>query len=195
MRRIVGTMVLAALAGGCAERHLQGIVGVPEGDGAANVQVRVEDDPAGAEPVTSGGSRPTVEIRFAIDLVRPGLEASVPDTGALVAQATIGQAPGALVTTFDSVAVGSYQSVRLTLTQATLALPGVAPVDLLAGATSLSITRNVAHTVAAGEIVTIRLDLNSDEWLVPNPVTGPGQPEFAFTGTADFLAALELSFP
>ena len=195
MRRIVGALVLATLAGGCAERHLQGIVGLPGGDGAANVQVRVEDDPAGAEPVTSGGSRPTVAIRFAADLIRPGVEASVPDTGALAAQATIGQAPGMLVTTVDSVPIGSYESVRLTLTQATLALPGVAPVDLLAGAVSLSITRNVARTVVAGETVTIRLDLNSDAWLVPNPVAGPGQPEFAFTGTADFLAALELSFP
>jgi hypothetical protein len=159
------------------------------------VQVRVEDDPAGAEPVTSGGSRPTVAIRFALDLVKSGVGASVPDTGALAAQATIGQAPGQLVTTTDSIPVGSYTSVRLTITQATLALPGVAPVDLIAGAVSLSITRNVARAVAAGQTVTIRLDLNSDAWLVPNAVVGPGQPEFAFTGTTDFLAALELSFP
>ncbi|MGI8842289.1 MAG: hypothetical protein ACR2HZ_01220 [Gemmatimonadaceae bacterium] len=195
MRRIVGALVLATLAGGCAERHLQGIVGLPGGDGAANVQVRVEDDPAGAEPVTSGGSRPTVAIRFAIDLVKPGVGASVPDTGALAAQATLGEAPGQLVTTPDSIPVGSYTSVRLTLTEATLALPGIAPLDLLAGAVSLSITRSVVRTVAPGETVTIRLDLNSDAWLVPNAVVGPGQPEFAFTGTTDFLAAIELSFP
>ncbi|HUF29925.1 MAG TPA: hypothetical protein VMM77_04605 [Gemmatimonadaceae bacterium] len=195
MRKILMALVLVALAGACAERHLQGVVGLPGGDGWARVQVRVEDDPAGAEPVTTGGSRPTVAIRFAVDLIRTNSTASVPDTGALVAQATIGTVPGDLVTTLDTVPAGGYISARLTLTQATLAMPGVAPIDLLGGATSLSITRNVAHTIVAGETVTIRLDLNSDAWLVPNPVVGPGQPEFAFTGTTDFLAALTLSFP
>ena len=94
----------------------------------------------------------------------------------------------------DSVPAGSYATVRLTLTEASLALAGVAPVDLLDGAPSLSITRDVARVVGDGERLTSRIDLNSDAWLVPSPTPGT-PPEFLFTGTTDFLTAITLTLP
>jgi len=192
-RMMLGGLALLAGALGCEERHLRGVVGIPGGDGSATVQVLVVDDPAGAEPVVSGGARPTIAIRFSTELLRTGLSAGVPDTGTLVAQAGIGLT-GDLVTTTDSVPAASYETIRLTLTEATLALAGVPPVDLLEGAPSLSITRDVTRVVDDGELITIRVDLNSDAWLVPNPIVGT-QPEFLFTGTTDFLTAIEISLP
>ena len=189
---LIGTLGLLLLAG-CEERHLRGIVGTPGGDGSATVQVLVIDDPAGAEPIVSGGAVPTIAIRFSTELVRAGLSATVPDTGTLVAQATIGST-GDLVSTPDSLPATTYETVRLTITEATLAMAGALPVDLLDGAPSLTITRDLTREVEDGELVTIRLDLNSDAWLEPNPVSGT-PPEFLFTGTSDFLAALEIALP
>lgn len=194
MRRLMlGAVALAVAVMGCEERHLRGVVGVPSGDGSATVRVLVIDDAAGAEPVISGGARPTIVLRFSAELLRTGLSAGVPDTGTLVGQTEVG-ATGVLVTTTDSVPVGTYESVRLTLTEATLAMAGVDPVDLLDGSPSLSITRDVTRVVDEGELVTIRLDLNSDTWLVPNPIVGT-PPEFLFTGTSDFLSAIEITLP
>ena len=190
---MLGGAALALAVTGCEERHLRGVVGVPGGDGSASVQVLVVDDPTGAEPVVSGGSRPTVALRFSTELLRTGLSAGVPDTGTLVAQAAIGLA-GDLVTTTDSVPASTYEMVRLTLTEATLAIAGATPVDLLEGAPSLSITRDVSRVVAEGEVLTVRLDLNSDAWLVPNPAPGTS-PEFLFTGTSDFLSAIAITLP
>lgn len=186
---VLGILLLAA----CEERHLRGIVGTPGGDGSASVRVLVIDDADGAEPIVSGGSVPTIAVRFALELSRPGLSATVPDTGTLVAQVAIGST-GALVVTPDSVPATTYESVRLTLTEATLAMAGAEPVDLLEGATQLSITRDLTREVADGELLTIRVDLNSDDWLVPNPAPG-GTPEFLFTGASDFLAAIEIALP
>lgn len=190
---MLGGVALAVAVLGCEDRHLRGVVGAPGGDGSATVQVLVEDDASGAEPVSSGGARPTVAVRFAIELLRTGLSAGVPDTGSLVAQAAIGST-GHLVTTVDSVPAGSYATVRLTLTEATLGLAGVAPIDLLEGAPSLSITRDVSRVVDDGELLTVRIDLNSDDWLVPNPSVGT-PPDFLFTGTTDFLTAIAITLP
>lgn len=190
---MLGGAMAALAVSGCEERHLRGIVGVPGGDGSASVRILVVDDPAGAEPVLSGGSRPTVAVRFSTELLRPGLSADVPDTGTLVAQAAIGLT-GDLVTTTDSVPASTYEQVRLTLTEATLAMAGALPVDLLESAPSLSITRDVSREVDDGELLTVRVDLNSDAWLVPNPSPG-ASPEFLFTGTGDFLSAIEITLP
>lgn len=192
-RTMYGVVAMLVAVSACEERHLRGVVGVPGGDGAATVRVLVIDDPSGAEPVISGGARPTIAVRFSSELLRSGLSAGVPDTGTLVGQTTIGST-GQLVTTTDSVPAATYETVRLTLTEATLAMAGVPPVDLLGGAASLSITRDVTRDVASGELLTVRLDLNSDAWLVPNPSVG-SPPEFLFTGTSDFLAAIEITLP
>jgi hypothetical protein len=188
------TMLGFTLLAGCEERHLRGIVGSPDGTGSASVRVLVEDDPAGAEPVATAGARPTVALQFSLALVRSGIEASVPDTGTLVAQTVIDSAGGDVIATSDTIPSGSYVTVRLTLLAATLAMPGAAPVDLLAGAPSPSITRDVSRAIADGELATIRIDLNSDQWLVPNPAVGT-PPDFLFTGTTDFLTALAISLP
>jgi hypothetical protein len=194
MRRMVIGLAAVAAVAACEERHLRGVVGTPGGSGSATVQVVVVDDPAGAEPVLSSGARPTVSVRFAAALLRAGLAANVPDTGSLFAQVPIDSAVGALVATTDSVPAGSYVSIRLTLLEATLAMPGAAPVDLLAGTPAPSITRDAARAVSDGELVTLRIDLNSDGWLVPNPTPGAG-PEFLFTGATDFLTALAVTLP
>lgn len=189
-------VIAATLAlGACdAERHTPGLVG-PGGNGSASVEVLVEDDPTGAEPITAGGSVPTVELRFALELVRAGISATIPDTGTLTAQVALDSALGDVVPTTDTIPAGTYTSIRLTLTQATLAFPGVAPIDLLEGAPSLSVTQNVFRAIGDGALATVRIDLNSDAWLIPNPSPGPGQPDFTFTGTNDFLDALTLSIP
>lgn len=194
MRAILGTVIGAILLAGCEERHLRGVVGAPGGGGAAAVRVLVEDDPAGAEPILTSGARPTVSLRFSVALFRSGASASVPDTGSLFAQVAVGSTDGDLVATTDTIPAGSYVSARLTLLEATLAMSGAAPIDLLSGSAAPSITRDVPRAVVDGELLTIRLDLDSDAWLVPNPSAGSG-PEFLFTGTSDFLTALAITLP
>jgi hypothetical protein len=194
MRAILGMMAAALVLTACEERHLRGIVGTPAGTGSATVRILLEDDPAGAEPVTSLGARPTVALRFSVAMVRSGLEASVPDTGALFGQVPIDSTGGDLITTTDTVPSGIYPTVRLTLTEATLAMPGATPIDLLSGSPSPSVLRDITRTIADGELVTVRVDLNSDQWLVPNPAAATGPP-FLFTGTTDFLTALSITFP
>lgn len=192
-----GPWVVASVLvlGGCdAERHVPGLTG-PGDNGSASVEVLVEDDPAGAEPIASGASVPTVELRFSLELVRSGLTVTVPGSGTLTAQAALDSAIGDLVQTTDSIPAGAYGTIRLTLTQATLALAGVAPIDLLEGAPSLTITQSIFESITGGTTAQVRIDLNSDAWLVPNPAPGPGQPEFTFTGTNDFLDAITLSIP
>ena len=49
-------------------------------------------------------------------------------------------------------------------------------------------------SVIDGELLTIRVDLNSDDWLVPNPSPGT-VPDFLFTGPTDFLDALAVTLP
>lgn len=192
-KMLIGVAAGLAIAG-CEERHLRGVVGTPSGTGSAAVRVLVEDDPAGAEPVLSSGARPTVSVRFAIALLRSGIASNVPDTGSLFAQTSLDSAGGSVVATNDTVPAGAYATVRLTLLEATLAMPGVLPVDLLGGAPAPSITRNVSRAVDDGELLTVRIDLNSDGWLVPNPTPG-AIPEFLFTGPTDFLTALAITLP
>jgi hypothetical protein len=193
MRMIVGLLVVSLALAGCEERHRRGVGGAPSGGGSASVRVLVEDDPVGAEPVLTAGARPTVALRFSLALLRSGVAAPVPDTGSLFAQVAI-DSIGEFVVTPDTVPAGSYATVRLTLLSATLGVAGAAPVDLLGGAPSPSITRNVTRAVVNGELLTIRVDLNSDGWLVPNPSPGTS-PAFIFTGPGDFLAALAIALP
>jgi hypothetical protein len=194
MRAVIGVAAMVLVLAGCEERHLRGVVGAPGGAGSASVRVLVEDDPAGAEPVPVAGNRPTVSLRFSAALQRSGVEATVPDTGTLFAQVAIGLGGGTVVSTADSVPAGDYLTVRLTILEAMLAMPGAAPVDLLGGSPAPSITRNVTRAVIDGELLTIRVDLNSDDWLVPNPTPGTG-PDFLFTGPTDFLDALAITLP
>lgn len=194
MRLAMAVLVsgLAFAASGCTERHLQGVVGTPADSGTATVNVRVEDDPAGAEPMPVAGSRPTVAMRFVVALERGASTRTVPDTGSLVAQATLATA-GAPAVPGDTVAAGAYTQVRLTILDATFAQPGQPVTDLLGGAPALAITRPVTLTAASGATRVVRIDLQSDAWLAANPAPGPGQPAFTFTGTNDFLTALAIT--
>lgn len=195
MRGVFGTLGLLAIVAtaGCEERHLRAVVGPPGADsGTVTVNVRMEDDPAGAEPMPVAGSRPTVAMRFQLTLERGAAVRTVPDTGSLVAQATLATA-GAPLTGGDTVSAGTYTQVRLTMLDATLAQPGQPITDLLGGAAELTITRAVSLTATSGATAVVRIDLQSDAWLAANPAPGPGQPAFTFTGTDDFLAALRIT--
>jgi hypothetical protein len=112
----------------------------------------------------------------------------------MFAQVTLDTAAVALLTPVDAIPEGAYTSVRLTLTSAQLAIPGATqPIDLLGGTPSALLTRALTVDVAIGAASSIRIDLNSDDWLTPVASPPPGQPAFTFDGTTSFLDAIVIS--
>lgn len=195
MRKIFLALFLFPFVVACTDGGEQAIFGTfNSGVGRGSVRIRVVDDPAGAAVVSNAGSRPTVTLIFAADLVGAST-ISVTNGNQTAIQVPV-DSVSTTVTTIanDTVRAGVFSTVQIRLISATLAIPGVLQtIDLLGGSIDPVITRTLPLTVGANTITTLVLDINSGSWL--RPVTNPlaGQPAYTFDGTSAFLAALSIT--
>ena len=184
MRGVVMLLALAA-AGGCTERSVEALSGVPGARPVAGtLAVRVEDDGGVA---LAPGARPTVTLVLELR-PPPGLASGMSSTVAV--QAAVDSFATATLVVPDPEATRADGLLRLTIVAATLAVPGADAVDLLGG-NGGRITRVVG--IGRHAPTTLVVELNSARWLTPVPAPLPTEAPYRFDGTTAFLDALRLA--
>lgn len=190
MRKSILWLASTMLFAGCPERSAIGFSGSsPSSRGS--VSTSAVDDPSGAANVTSAGSRPTVTLLFEINAIG-AVSSRITGQDRVSAQVFVDSALSPVLVITDSIPVGNFTQVRVTLVSATLVIPNdpASPINMLGGSTAQIVERGITLTVAGNATSGVILDLNSAGWLVPVSNPSPDQPAFVYSGTTAFVNSI-----